>query len=581
MDSNVKNLKQADLYIFKYIVRLLGVGEYSAAALVTWGIHTFDPRPSSVKSIWNEIEVSTKCLIMSAGSVGKSYSAMAWIILDWLRDPEFTSIKVISTTATHASLNTFSTLVRLHRQAVVKLPGIVTTEYIGLDAKEKKSGIALVAIPIGDDGRGRLKGFHPDPRPKPHPVLGPSSRIRLAMDECEDAPIGIWEGVNNILLTSADPRSVKVFGLFNPKNPTSPTAKSAMPPEGWDAVDIDKGYRGSNRWVSKEGWNVLRIDAKYTENVKLKRQIYPGLVDHIGFRQLELRDGGNSIDYWSQGRGLYPPEGAVGVLVSGKLINDARGEFIFVGRPISAAGVDTALDGRDNCVLTVGRTGMASGFTPKNGRPIRFKEPRSVLQIDQQFILPKGDTKKMGDAIMTNCMKLGVSPEYCCIDSTGNGSGVYSYLRAIWSEDVQGIDFNAKATEIKIMEQDQYDPVDLYDGIVSEVWFAFAKWLEFGLLGIAPGVRRDPLESELTGRRYVFGKGRKLKVEKKDDFKKRMGGKSPDFADSATIILQGVRQRESIMGTMLDDDSKPLHPSHSIPQHDETAEVEWLAETGV
>lgn len=580
IDSTVKNLKQAELLIFKYIARLLSANEYSAAALVLFGDRLFNPRPNAVRKIWGAIEGHAKCLIQGCGSVGKSYTAVAWILLDWWRDPEYTNVKILSATKGHARSNTFSTLVKLHKMAIVKMPGIITGDYIGLDAKERKSGIAVIAIPVGDDGKGRLQGFHPDPRPKPHPILGLSSRVRAFMDECEEIPLGVWEGVDNLLVAMDGADTIKVIGAYNPKDQTSRTATNAEPVDGWESFDIETGVEGRNEWMSKNGWFVLRIDGKQTENVRQRKMVYPGFMSYSGFRELEVKDGGNSVNYFTFGRGAYPPEGAIGVLISSKLLQDSRGEYVFLGHPSKCAGVDTAVDGRDNCVLTVGRVGMATTFIPKNGKPIKFKEPRMVLQADQQYILKKGSTKIVGDEIHKTCIELGVSPEYCCIDATGNGSAVYSYLKAVWSDDVQGVDFSKSATDIKILEQDQFTPEELYEGIVSEVWFALARWMEFGFFAIAPGVRKEPLEAELTSRRYVLGAGKKQRVEKKDDFKKRMGSKSPDFADSMTLFLCAARFRSSMMGSMLDEVKQPEAPSRR-PQNAAIDVAKWVDFSGV
>lgn len=575
----MQNEKQADLLIFRYIARLLAADQYTAAAVVLWGTSLFDARPESVRDIWSAIELHAKVLIQGCGSVGKSYSTCAFILLRWWLDPEFTNIKVISTTKAHASSNTFSTIVKLHRSAIVKMPGIVMSDYIGLDPKERKSGIAVVAVPIGDDGRGRLKGFHPDPRPKPHPKLGPSSCVILFMDECEDAPIGIWEGVGNVLMAKSGVNTVKVIGAYNPKNQASKTAQNAEPEGGWDAFDIERGVQGKNNWTSKNGWFVLRIDGKKTENVRIRRDVYPGFITYEAYREKELMDGGNSIEYFTQARGCHPPEGAVGVIISAKLFGECKGEFLFVGKPVKAAGVDTALAGRDNCVLTLGLIGLATAFQPRDGKLIKFKEPRMALQADQQFALKKGDTKVVGDDIMQTCLRLGVEPENLCIDATGNGSGVLGYLRAVFGDAVMGINFSANATDIKILEEDQYTPEELYDGIVSEVWFALAIWMEFGFIAIAPGIRKDPLESEIVARRCIQGAGKKMRVETKDDYKKRTGGKSPDFADSFTILLSGVRMRGALMGSMLDVE-KPPEDSRP-PAHSPRDVVEWMEDAGV
>ncbi len=578
VDSTVVNVQQADLLIYKYVHRLLLAGNKAAAAIVLWGDKIFEPRPMAVRKIWAAIDRNAKVLIQGCGSVGKSYTGIAWMALDWWLDPEFTNIKIISTTAGHAKGNTFSTLVKLFRQAVIRMPGQITADYIGLDPKERKSGISVVAIPTGDDGKGRLQGFHPDPRPKPHPVLGPSGRVRAFLDECEEAPVGLWEGVDNMLVSMEGVDTIKIIGAYNPKDPTSRTAKNAEPPEGWDSFDVEKGVHGKNEWMSKNGWFVLRIDGKQTENVKQRKLVFPGFMSYQGYRELELKDGGNSVNFWTFGRGAYPPEGAVGTLISSKLFQQVRGEFVFYGQPIKCAGVDVAVDGRDNCVLTSGRTGLATAFQPQNGKLIKFTKPRQVLQIDQQFVLKKGDTKIVGDSIQSTCLTLGISPEYVCIDATGNGSAVYSYLKAIWSDDVQGVNFSSKASDVKILEQDQFTPEILYEGIVSEVWFALARWMEFGFVAIAPGIRHDPLEAELTSRRYVLGAGKKLRVETKDDYKKRTGSKSPDFADSTTLILCAVRYRGDIVGSMVD--VEPVEAPRIVQQHHAVDRMEWM-ETGV
>jgi len=576
LDPSVKNTQQADAFIFEYAVRLIAAGQKSSAAILLWGDRQFNPRPQSVSRIWRAIEDHALVLLQGAGGLGKTLTPAAWIILDWIFDPQYTNTKLISATKKHATSNAYSDIVRLHRASCVKLPGSITSDYIGLDPKDRKSGIQVIAIPIGDDGKGRLQGFHPHPRPVIHPLLGDSSRVRIFMDECITIPRGVWQGVDNVKVSLSGKDTIKIIGSYNPSDHTSETARNAEPDGGWDMFDLDKGVGGRNEWKSREGWFVIRLDGKDSENVKLRKVIYPGLITYEGYRNLELKEGGNSVDYYVFGRGAFPPEGAVGIIISTGLLQSVRGEFVFVAAPVKAAGVDIAVDGRDNCVLTVGRLGMATAFNPARGKPVRFKEPRQVLQVDQQFVLRKGNTKIVGDAIYETCLKLNIAPENVCIDATGNGSAVFSYLKAIWSNDVQGVDFNKRATDIKILQQDQYTPEELYEGIVTEVWFTISRWMEFGFLAVSPGMRREPLESELTGRRYVLGAGRKLRVEKKDDYKKRIG-KSPDFADSFTLLPCAARFRGNLMGSMVDEVKPPPQQSQRA-EAEQLDSVEWLEE---
>lgn len=543
------SLEEADMFIFGHVMKLLQRNRKLDAALLLWGEIMFNPFPECVQKVWKGIDREAKVLVQGGGSLGKSYTLIAWILLDWWIDPMFTSVKIISTTSKHAKSNTYSTLVRLFRNTIIKMPGVVNGQYLGLDPKDKKSGIEVIAIPQGDDGKGRLKGFHPDPRATPHPRFGVSSRIRVLLDECEEVPIGVWEGISNLLGSRSGNETIKVAGAYNPKDQTSRTAREAEPIDGWEAFDVEKGVNGKDEWMSKEGWFVIRLDGKKTENVKLKKNVYHGLLTLEGYRDHENKNGGNSPEYFSLGRGAYPPQGVNNVIIPFGHIKMARGEFVFTGSPINIGGVDTAVDGRDICAFTKSRAGMAGGFIPKDtGKLIKFSEPRLVLQIDQQFECLKGDVKIVGDDIIRNAIALGISPEYLGIDSTGNGKAVWAYICAIWGE-IQGVDFNEAATKVKILEQDKRTPFEQYDGIVTEVWYALRYWMEFGYLALSSGLRNDPLESELTGRRYVLSSGHLVKVEKKDDYKKRLGH-SPDYADSLTVNLHAARMREAIMGSM-------------------------------
>jgi len=82
--------------------------------------------------------------------MGKSYTVIALKLLDWERDPEFTTIKLASTTAGHERANTFSNLVKLHRYSPVPLQGYIRQGFIGLDKDDRRSSIAEVTEEINN-----------------------------------------------------------------------------------------------------------------------------------------------------------------------------------------------------------------------------------------------------------------------------------------------------------------------------------------------------------------------------------------------------------------------------------------------
>lgn len=571
------NEKEAQTHVQIYVQTLLDANRYAVAALVLWGDRIFDPRPESIRQCWRGISKNAKFLAQGGGALGKSYSLIAWLLLDWWRDPQYTAVKLISTTAGHAKANTFATMTMLHREACIPMPGGVFSEHIGLEATDKRACISVVKIPMGDDGKGRLQGFHPIPRPKPHPTLGRMSRIRVLIDEAEETPVGVWFGIENLCTTIDGTETIKISAAYNPVDIGSKVAQLAEPKQGWENITPEK----DTAWESRYGWHVERLDGARCENVKQKKLVYDGLQTWDGYRGLETNRGGNTPQYWTFGRGWYPPNAMMNNVIAPEWLSQSRGAFAFSGPTMRFAGDDIAVEGRDENVLTVGRFGLAVSFQHESGAITKFKEPRMAAQVDQQIVLDKGSTRITAHAIRDNCKAIQIPPGNVDLDRTGNGATIHDLLcePEVWSPDVMGTDFNKNATDTKILEQDKEIASELYSGIVTEVWFALARWMEAGYIAISPGVCRDRLNGELLGRKYKLV-GKLYRVVPKDEFKLQLGY-SPDFADSLTLFLNAIRKRTSAKGSMTGHAKRPkerpapIHGTVDTPKY-----MDW-SEDGV
>ena len=259
-------------------------------------------------------------------------------------------------------------------------------------------------------------------------------------------------------------------------------------------------------------------------------------------------------------RGWYPEEGLDTVVIPPALLKDdqCRGEYIFIDTPENVMAVDSALEGGDNTVCMLGRFGRASGYkklgslTNLDGDTEVFRDPkgnrtfRSVLQVDQIIMLPKGRTEDVSAAILKVARAASVSPQWLGIDRTGNGAGVHDMVRANFGDSVHGINGSTSSTEMRILSEDMKLPCDEYNLLYTELWFALKKWLEVGVLKFAFNVPSDPMFSELMGRRYLQPTGNpRVRVEPKAAYKSR-GSKSPDRADALTMLLHVVRLQTSI-----------------------------------
>lgn len=522
---------------------LLDSNQYVEAALLAWGKTKFNPEPMEVQRLWDVFLNNSKAIVLGAGGLGKTYNGVVFELLDWCRDPEFTNKKIISTAEGHTKGNAWSTLLDFHGASIVDLPGRTGADTIVFKPRALHSAMQIIAIPQGDDGKGRLQGFHPLPRPTYHYKFGELTRVGAFIDEAEKVPIGLWTGIDNLLTGENEFGSVAIAAVTNPEDTSSPLAQRAEPVNGWDSIDMDEDFE----WTSRQGWKVIRLDAAQSENVKQKRQVFPGLTTYEGYMNL-VKLGVNHPRYFTFGRGFYP-RGNVeyNIVAPGYLGSSAKQIYNFVSQVENIASLDPAFaEGGDGAILTTGRYGLSDGYLGG----ARF-DPRPCLQVEQQFSIKKGNTLTMADDVMMMLRNLRVKPEWFICDKTGVGLGLYDILRIKFG-DIVGVSWGEAATERKILQEDSETASDRYKLIVTEMWFALARWLEYERVKFSPIMDTHKLFGQLTGRKFS-PRGKRYKVETKVEYKSHSGGGSPDEADSLIMAVHLVRIRQGERPSMMPD----------------------------
>lgn len=548
--------------LITYLHWLLNNGGNEEAAQLLWTPNQFTPEPQYCRDVWDLFERSSQGLLMGGASCTKSFSMGVRLTLEWIRDPEWTTVRVVGPSEDHLETNLFSHLVSLHQQASLPLPGSVGDLYIGLNRRNLISSIKGLVIPVGRSKKaGRIQGTKRKQRVEVHPIFGPQSRLFLFLDEIENIPEGVWSDIDNILSNMEEENSIgfKIFGAYNPTDPYAEVGKRAEPEFGWGNFDVDKHFK----WKSKRGWDVLRLDGEQSENVKAGRIIFPGLQSANGLAQIAKNAGGRqSPGYMTMGRGAYPTQGTQMTIIPAGMMNRVRGEFIWLEAPKACASVDMALEGGARAVFTLGKIGIATGIkwpqSVKNpqGLTEMFKDiltgavkPRTAAQVEQQFALPKGDTVAMKDEIVGLCRRAGVAPELLCLDRTGVGAGAHDLIKNEWSSAVIGVNYSSSPTNGKIMEEDELPCDKSFDRIDSELWFALRAWVEFTVVLLHPNMDLSKLIPQLTKRLYRMVGG-KRKVESKKDYKDRDSQESPDEADSLTLFVHAARKGAGLIPSM-------------------------------
>lgn len=536
------------------------------AAQLLWTPNLFDPRPQFTRDVWQFYEEVSQGLIMGGSSCSKSFGLGVRLELEWVRDPEWTTILVAGPSQKHLEGELFSHLVRLHGNASLPMPGEVGELFIGDNRRNQLGSIRGIVIPLGKLKKsGRIQGTKRVRRVNPHPKFGARSRLYIFMDEVENIPEGIWGDVKNVLSQNSGDDGFKIFGAYNPVDPAHEVGKRAEPPFGWKDFDRETHYR----WKSHRGWDVIRLDGERCENVIEGREIFPGLQTREGLEAIAKESGGrDSAGYLTQGRGCYPTQSLAVSLIPAGMFDNWRGEYIWFEDPTSVAACDLALEGGAAAEYSIGKWGLASGmkFPPDlqhpEGRVVMFKDvmgrvqPRYGLQLDQQFALEKGETVAMAKQLETLNKKARVKPEYFACDRTGVGAGTADLLKHNWGPALHAINYTEGASEDKLMAEDTKTCKEEYDRVHTELWYALRAYGEYGYLLIHPAMDATELKDQVTNRWTMLGKHNR--VESKKDFILRRG-KSPDKADSLTLFVHAGRKGSAIvlsrLGEAVDTDS--------------------------
>lgn len=562
MDESVADKQEAIAVLKKLEQNLAEDGRFMEVATLLWGNGMFDCRPTPVRKVFDAIANNSKLLIMGASGLSKTFSAGVWMYLNWRMDPYWTAVKLAAPNETALYTNLFSHICALHRGAALPMTDDDATKvkvnetdlFISMSDALPEMRIQGMLCKQSLVSAGGMRGHKPKTYRKPeHPVLGSSTRLFMLIDEASEVSPGVFNDIKTTEMSiDSSIGNIKIVIAFNPDRVDKRIVEIAAPEDGWEIEQVDTLYS----WVSKEGYPVLRLDAKQFENIIERRMIFKNMASYEGFLDL-LKAGEHSSSYWSKGRGFPPLKDNAHTIIPPAWVQSQRGDPIYVGRVENIAALDTALGGGDKAIFGVGRWGEAAGWTKHNGEVEWFvnrADPtqrinKHVCVCDQLFELNKTtSTVEIVQDVMGRCKLMGIPPENLIMDSGGNAAGVWSHAKSFWG-DVLGVQNGTSASEEKILSDEILTAYDQYQLKATELWYAFKKWLDPVVCAmlIQPTVSMSPLFTELTTRRSYNVKGSKVQVEAKEIYRARNHGVSPDRADTVLLLVEWCRQRGKVL----------------------------------
>lgn len=566
-ERRVKNVGSATAVLQDLVQHLLDNEMYLEAASLLWGKDRFASEPESVRRVFKAMRDGSTILLMGASSMGKTFNAGIWLLLDYLRDPLYTTVKLAAINEDHLRKNLFSHVAdRLRGCAIQPRHEIQIRDsdlWIGIKSAGYAYGISGIAFKQSQETSGQFKGYKINPvRPKPHPKFGVMSRLRVLGDEGQNWPGGPFKDFNSLIASKSGKESIKIAVAFNPESTSQLVVQMAEPEDGWTIEGMDKLYD----WESKSGWLVCRLDAAKCENVVHKKEIYQGLQTYDGYTSYLKAGGDNSPNYTTFARGWPPVRGTYNNVIPPQWPTEMRGEAVFIENPIVLATVDIAFQGGDTAQMAIFRWGLASGWRNQKNEYVKFRDrlnitrekPHHVLQVDQLLPMERHeDTIMMAEEIMGRCKQMLITPDHVAVDKTGIGFGVHSHLVKVWGP-VYGIGWNEGSTETKILSEDTAPASEQCEGIMSEMWWAFRRWLDpvCSSIIINPIIPTQPIHNQLTSRRFSTVKAGKIKVESKEQYKARNAGRSPDEADALVMGPQLVRKISDTLPGLVEHEAR-------------------------
>jgi hypothetical protein len=285
--------------------------------------------------------------------------------------------------------------------------------------------------------------------------------------------------------------------------------------------------------------NPLRLTGEFHAAFHQKKHLYYGLhtsytdvpqgADHIPgtitpayAEELALDYGENSAVYQVRALGNFPTDSADTVIGYG-LASEARVRFDATTRSPSdialgrlEAGCDPARFGTDQTALVL-RRGLVA-FKPITWRNMDGPTVAAhvLAEVDQA-------AHQNERAVIR-------------VDSIGIGASVYDAL----------VQQNHGRHEIVAVNVGESAPTETHERVRDAIWFSARDFLKAG--GMLPP--DDRLVTELTAPTFSFSPRQKLKVEPKDETKKRLMGKSPDLADAFCLAVWSAPEQPASFGTV-------------------------------
>lgn len=323
--------------------------------------------------------------------------------------------------------------------------------------------------------------------------------VLVVIDEACGVPRQLFDAVDALATNEA----ARVLAIGNPDDPTSHFAEVCRPGSGWNTFHID-GLTTPNMTAELVAQYPRLAELVESEGITLSSEpiserVRPLLLSPLWVAERIDRWGTRSPLFSAKVRGRFPETGEDQLIPLSSIL--AAQQRKLEPAHTTTLGIDVARFGTDRTVMTVAR-----------GPVVRVVEDHAQQRT----------TETTGRAINTKAMH-GVHEVR--VEGVGVGAGVVDELLES-GHDVVDMQPGAPARD-----------AEHFANARAEWWWGIRQLFEDGDIDIDP--LDDELASQLGAMRYTFTARGQIKIESKEDMRKR-GLPSPDRADSLMLALADV-----------------------------------------
>lgn len=497
---------------------------------------------------WSDVmlqEILNNRITVFAGSrdSGKTHCMSRYAITDYFVFPENTLILISSTDTRGLQLRIFGDIKDLLSRAKERyawLPGQPVESLLGifsdkLDPKDKltirdmRKGV--ICIPVAGGEGENLEGLEK--------FIGvKQARRRLLGDEVQFCDMAYLNVMAN--LDKGDFKGVFAGNFLGGGDALDQLAE---PKKGWGSIgDPQKTIV----WDNLKGGrtvNLVGIDSPNFDHPQNQPSRYPYLIDRHDVERVRERYGEDSLQYWSQIKGVRKSD-----LMAHRILT------VDLCRKCGAFNTDT-WEGPDITKI-YSMDAAFGGDRPMHGHIefgrnsigrwiIRCLKPEAVkLRISDELSVED----QLALAMKAYCDMNGIAPSNVYYDA-GMRATLAVAIARIFSSQCNAINFGGPATDRPVSADDFiYDEKEKRRRLKSckEAYSKFVTELNYSVRMVVEAKQMreipEPVVREFEMREWYKVTGDRIELETKAETKKRMG-QSPDQADWLAIAVEGARRR--------------------------------------